>query len=108
MAFRLHPISEFMQTRDDKLCTCVTLLYAFLCIYVPIRAFYVVKNRLGSLHNPREMIKIGVFFEDLKTNNYWQASYYVVNMAERFLIIFIIILLMDLPFFQVAIMIMIS
>ena len=69
MAFRLHPISEFMQTRDDKLCTCVTLAFALLCIYMPLRAFYVVRNELGSLQNPRQILKIGVFFEDLKTNN---------------------------------------
>jgi hypothetical protein len=99
MAFRLYELAEFLQTKDDKLCTCVTLIFALLSIYLPIRAFFIIKNRLRSLQNPREIMKTGVYYEEVRTNNIWQASFYVIFMTERFLIILILLILRHLPFF---------
>ena len=50
VAFTKFPISEFFETRDDIICTLITLLFAFLVVKVPMHGYDLLKQNFETLH----------------------------------------------------------
>jgi hypothetical protein len=64
-AFTNFPIAEFWQTRDDRICTCITILYALIAITAPLVGLrYILKNfEEIKYHNSRSCLT--AFLEDV-------------------------------------------
>ena len=108
MAFRLYPINEFLETGDDRIGTYLIVIFVLLVIIVPLRGLYSIIANFNTLSRSSTQRKIGVYYQDLKVVRLRQALFHIVIMIKRLLVVIILVLLQDLPFFQINILIFLT
>jgi hypothetical protein len=93
--------SEFLDTFDDSLCTFMTLIHIFLLLIAPFYGFYMIKKHKKELGVLEDNPNMEVYIDGIKLKNLYQAMYNVFFMFRR-LITIIVLVFMEVPYFQIS------
>ena len=89
----------FISSPDNNFCTITTILTSCFVIAFPIASYYMIKHNFDHLNDRKVRWKYGSLYQDVKLSSHMTAQYNTLFMARRILIVYILISLINFPFF---------
>lgn len=99
-------LAEFFGTRDDAVCSTITILYTCFLVYFPVYAYKYIMFYSGKYDSKDAILE--VLMEGVYPRGYHSAMYTVYFLVRRLMTGILLVLFVDYPFFQCAFLLVFS
>jgi hypothetical protein len=99
--------SSFFATRDDALCSTITIIYSVLVLFFPLMCWIMIQRHQGQLdHDQGEFLSI--IMEGVNPHNFHASMFTVYFLLRRLATGIILVALIDYPIFQCSFLMVFS
>jgi len=107
-AWYQYPELEFWDTKWNFFNSFFTIIWILYVVVYPIYGYILIRMNKGNLDMREIKEKFGVFYEEQRYSTLHGALLNVRAMMRRFLMVLVITVFEDLPYFQVAFLTVLS
>ena len=98
----------FWRTQEDVFCSVTTVITSIAIVIFPFFVYYTIKHHFKHLKEREVRNKYGSLYEGMNIKTSFTAQYNTLFMARRILIVYILIFMINLPFFVVQFLLIFS
>ena len=98
---------SFFATRDDALCSSITIIYSALILFFPLMCFRMIRKNQGQLDNDLGEF-LSVIMEGVNPHNYHASMFTVYFLLRRLATGIVLVALIEYPIFQCSFLMVFS
>ena len=96
----MEDFKEFFATRDDVICSTITITYSFMILFFPVYCYKYILSYKGSFKKMDDIMEI--IMEGVNPHNFNASMYTIYFLLRRFLTGAGLVVFVEFPFFQCA------